>query len=45
MLHIVLLLANTGLEDPGTSVGLFYREYIIKVLCHKQESKQNLIPF
>lgn len=37
MAHIMLPLASIGLEDPGTSLGLFYREYIIKVACHKQE--------
>lgn len=37
MVHIILPLASIGLEGPGTSLGLFYREYIIKVACHKQE--------
>lgn len=37
MIHIIFPLASIGLEDPGTSLGLFYREYIIKVACHKQE--------
>lgn len=40
MVHIILLLASIGLEDP--SLGLFYREYIIKVACHKQELKTKL---
>lgn len=34
---IIFPLASIGLEDPGTSLGLFYKEYIIKVACHKQE--------
>lgn len=37
MVHIILLLASIGLEDPGASSELFYREYIIKVTCYKQE--------